>query len=52
MGKFGIKQFEDLFPKNSQLKLFIDLRTEYGFPNTDFKKNLKKPYKFRLLFVH
>ncbi len=32
----GIKQFKDLFHKNMQLNSFIDLRTKYGIPKTDF----------------
>ena len=34
--QLGIKQFKDLFQTNMQLKSFMDLKTEYSIPNTDF----------------
>lgn len=35
------RQFKDLFLKGRKLKWFIDLRTEYNVPNTDFLKYLQ-----------
>ena len=39
--QLGINQFKDLFQTNMQLKSFMELKTEYNIPNTDFFKYLQ-----------